>query len=207
MDARWRKTVVATVIAALTWLSLSAGTYALTPGPPAGEGSAAPAVDQAFFEQLAGGEGVVQLEDLITRAVPNVTLSADGTLTLVGTAGLTAAENAGLRAQFADINTHLREFKAHPAHRVRAPVGAVTAGAWWCFWVYVPKWAMRAFAWTIIVAGGVTATAALFVSGTIVGLPAGAVLGALGIWVGITGGALLWWVDNYYASRWVRVCL
>lgn len=72
----------------------------------------------------------------------------------------------------------------------------------------VPKWALQAFAWTIIIVGGASATAAQFGYLSIVGAPAGAVLTALGIWGGITGAALLWWVDNNYPDegRTVYVC-
>jgi hypothetical protein len=53
------------------------------------------------------------------------------------------------------------------------------------------------FAWYVIIVGGVFATVALFVDATIIGLPAGAVLGAAGIWIGMTGSALLWYVDTH----------
>ena len=72
--------------------------------------------------------------------------------------------------------------------------------------VTIPKWALQAFAWYVIIVGGVTATLGGFLTGaTIVGLPASAVLGGLGIWVGLTGTAFLWIVDNFYQPR--RICI
>ena len=53
--------------------------------------------------------------------------------------------------------------------------------------VSIPKWAVVAYAWYVIAEGGATA---------IVGLPAGAVLNAIGIGKGITGTVLLYWTDH-----------
>lgn len=62
--------------------------------------------------------------------------------------------------------------------------------------VSIPKWAVVAYAWYVIGAGGATAIVGGFVDATIVGLPAGAVLNAIGIGTGITGTALLYWTDH-----------
>jgi hypothetical protein len=59
----------------------------------------------------------------------------------------------------------------------------------------------------VIIAGGVTATLAVFASGTIFGLPAGAVLGAAGIWLGLDGSGMLWFVDTYMPVWGVYVCV
>lgn len=71
--------------------------------------------------------------------------------------------------------------------------------------VTIPKWALEAFGWLVVIVGGVEATVGLFVDATIFGLPAGAVLEALGIWTGMTGYAFLWWVDHYYHPH--TICL
>ena len=62
--------------------------------------------------------------------------------------------------------------------------------------VSIPKWAVVAYAWYVIAEGGATAIVGGFVDATIVGLPAGAVLNAIGIGKGITGTALLYWTDH-----------
>ncbi len=64
--------------------------------------------------------------------------------------------------------------------------------------ITIPRWALEAFAWYVIIVGGATAAVGGFVDATIFGLPAGAVLNALGIGESITGSALLWWTDTYY---------
>lgn len=71
--------------------------------------------------------------------------------------------------------------------------------------VSIPKWAVVGYAWYVIAAGGVTAAVGGFLDGTIVGLPAGAVLNALGIGVGITGSGLLYWADHTSWPK--RVCV
>lgn len=73
--------------------------------------------------------------------------------------------------------------------------------------VHVSKGALQTFAWFVIAVGGVEAALGGFVSGTIAGLPAGAVLGALGISLDLTGGYLLWWVDNNYPDEGRTICL
>lgn len=71
--------------------------------------------------------------------------------------------------------------------------------------VTIPKWAVVAYAWYAIVSGGVTAAVGAFADATILGLPAGAVLNAVGIGVGITGNALLSWTDHTSWPK--RVCV
>lgn len=67
--------------------------------------------------------------------------------------------------------------------------------------VSIPKWAVVAYAWYVIAAGGATAIVGGFVDATIVGLPAGAVLNAIGIGTRITGTALLYWTDHTSWSK------
>jgi hypothetical protein len=71
--------------------------------------------------------------------------------------------------------------------------------------VYVPKAALQAVAWIIIIRGGVTAIIGSFVDLTVVGIPLGAVLNALGVSAATTGSLFLWWVDNRYSSRTICV--
>ncbi|WP_315584413.1 hypothetical protein [Actinomyces viscosus] len=71
--------------------------------------------------------------------------------------------------------------------------------------VNIPKWAIVGYAWYVIVAGGATAAVGGFLDGTIVGLPAGAVLNALGIGVAVTGNGLLYWTDHTSWPK--RVCV
>lgn len=71
--------------------------------------------------------------------------------------------------------------------------------------VYVPKAALQAVAWIIIVRGTGAALIGGFVSLSVVGIPLGAVISALGITGQTTGAAFLWWIDNYYSSRTICV--
>jgi hypothetical protein len=110
-----------------------------------------------------------------------------------------------LRVRLNAINGQLQGLRDQQqrADMLRAAGLSISAEAWWCY--YIPNWALDAYAYLIIIEGGVEATAALFISGTIIGLPAGAVLGALGIWTGLTGGFLLWYFDKYYPNG-VWIC-
>ncbi|TFH52657.1 hypothetical protein E4J66_06905 [Actinomyces viscosus] len=71
--------------------------------------------------------------------------------------------------------------------------------------VSIPKWAIVGYAWYVIVAGGATAAVGGFLDGTIVGLPAGAVLNAVGIGATVTGSGLLYWTDHTSWPK--RVCV
>lgn len=72
-----------------------------------------------------------------------------------------------------------------------------------CMTVY--KWQLQTIAWVFIGFGALYSIAGLFVAVTGVGLPAGAILGALGIGIGVTAQFFLWKVDQ---QRWnsKRVC-
>lgn len=62
--------------------------------------------------------------------------------------------------------------------------------------VSIPKWAIKALAWDMIVRGAVVAGAGGFVDATVLGLPAGAVMNALGIVEGTSGYALSEWAES-----------
>ena len=71
--------------------------------------------------------------------------------------------------------------------------------------VTIPKWVVVGYAWYVIVAGGATAAVGGFLDGAIVGLPAGAVLNAVGIGATVTGSGLLYRADHTSWPK--RVCL
>ncbi|WP_144413384.1 hypothetical protein [Corynebacterium epidermidicanis] len=71
--------------------------------------------------------------------------------------------------------------------------------------VSIPKWAVVALAWDMIARGAVVGTVGGFLDTTIVGLPAGAVLNALGIAAGTSGNGVLYWADH---TDWPKnICL
>ncbi|MCX2750509.1 hypothetical protein OOZ51_22295 [Arthrobacter sp. MI7-26] len=72
--------------------------------------------------------------------------------------------------------------------------------------VPVYKWELESIAWFVMIAGGATAAVGGFIDATIVGLPVGAVLNAVGIGTGLSGSALLWWADTYYEDGSATVC-
>lgn len=63
-----------------------------------------------------------------------------------------------------------------------------------CLTVY--KWQMQTIGWIAIGYGAFISIVGLFASGTVIGLPAGAVLGAMGIGLGVTGTFFLWKADH-----------
>ena len=71
--------------------------------------------------------------------------------------------------------------------------------------VTIPKWAVVAYGWYLQAVGGVTAVAGGTADGTIVGLPAGVVLGAIGVAYGIGGNALVYWTDHTSWPK--RICV
>ena len=71
--------------------------------------------------------------------------------------------------------------------------------------VTIPKWAVVAYGWYLQAVGGVTAVAGGAAGGTIVGLPAGVVLGAIGVAYGIGGNALVYWTDHTSWPK--RICV
>ena len=94
---------------------------------------------------------------------------------------------------------------AHRAVAGASMAGISSADAALRVCVSIPKWAVVAYAWYVIVAGGATAIVGGFVDATIVGIPAGAVLNAIGIGVGISGTALLYWTDHTGWPK--RICV
>lgn len=93
-----------------------------------------------------------------------------------------------------EVNAGLRQFQASQT-QPKPLFGAVQAQAWWC--VYLPGWVFHAYIYYIVISGGIFATAALFVSVTVAGIPLGAVLAALGIWYGISA----YFLDQIFAAR------
>jgi len=71
--------------------------------------------------------------------------------------------------------------------------------------VTIPKWAVVAYGWYVVVKGGVASAVGSFLDATIFGLPAGAVLNALGIANTTAGGALIYWTDHTSWPK--RVCV
>ena len=159
----------------------------------------------------------VAAPDDIALARAHVTINADGLFVVATSAS--RVDRARLHAIFDPLNAQLsrvdrslRPTIQAPPRRTSATAVQTSAGghlaaplASWCG--YVPRWAFEAFAWYVIIVGGVTATVGLFADATIFGLPAGAVLGAAGIWIGASGSFMLWYVDTYMPPEGVYECI
>lgn len=163
---------------------------------------------------LSGG-AVARTSDIYQLARQNVSVTADGFFAING--GLSGIDSARLHGVFDSLNARLASVDRSQRPTIGQPQAkpgtqSATAGgklaalsASYCGWI--PRWAFEAFAWMVIIVGGVISTVGLFVSGTIFGLPAGAVLAAAGIWTGMTGGMMLWYVDTYMDPRGVYECI
>ncbi|MEK6225587.1 MAG: hypothetical protein AABM40_04745 [Chloroflexota bacterium] len=167
---------------------------------------------------LSGGVAA-KTTDIYQLAHQSVRVTADGFFAIKG--GLSVSDSARLHSVFDSLNAELSRVdrSLRPSVQPKFNVGRPTAStlrsgtgghsaslaASWCG--YIPRGAFEAYAWGVIIAGGVTATLALFASGTIFGLPAGAVLGAAGIWLGVSGSYMLWFVDTYMPVWSVYVCV
>ena len=86
--------------------------------------------------------------------------------------------------------------KATDVAAAEQPQGAAASGEEYAMCVSIPKWAVVAVAWYAMVGGGATAVVGTVADATIVGLPAGTVLAAIGAGEGITVNALLYWSDH-----------
>jgi len=71
--------------------------------------------------------------------------------------------------------------------------------------VHVPRWVLDVVGWTAIVYGAGLVTVGLFAQGTIVGIPVGALLQAVGLWDGVAGTFFLWVVSEFYPDG-IWVC-
>ncbi len=156
-----------------------------------------------------------QFAEEVAKLQPYIQFDADGFFQLnartAKEVGISQQTFTAVKMQFAKINGELRKLTKEARLDMfktgkEATNGGATTQSVFCTWLYVPRWELEAFAWFVIIAGGVSATLGLFATGTILGAPAGAVLGALGIWLGMTGSALLWYADTYYTPTSVYVC-
>jgi hypothetical protein len=132
-------------------------------------------------------EALVDREAAQVRA--SITLAGDGTF---------VTTNPLFAKRVNTINAAIRDYRSQP--RQSTPwLGTIAAQArWWCG--YLPNWLLDAFAWEVIIVGGVVGIVGAFIDFTIVGIPLGAVLNALGIAYSVTGGFLLWYFDKYYPN-------
>jgi hypothetical protein len=163
---------------------------------------------------LSGGVAA-QTTDIYQLAHQNVTVMVNGFFAVKG--GLSTADGARLHGVFDPLNAKLATIDRaqRPTigpHRAKPATQSATAGGKLAslaasFCGYIPRWAFEAFAWYVTIVGGVFATVSLFVDATIFGLPAGAVLGAAGMWIGMTGQAMLWYVDTHMPVGGVYECI
>jgi hypothetical protein len=132
-------------------------------------------------EALAGGDAA--------QVRPSITLAGDGTF---------ATSSPLFAKRVSTINAAIRDYRSQPLQSTPW-LGTIEAQArWWCG--YLPNWLLDAFAWEVIIVGGVVGIVGAFIDVTIVGVPLGAVLNALGIAYSVTGGFLLWYFDKYYPN-------
>lgn len=156
----------------------------------------------------------------IAKLVPYMYISEDGFFVLDQKsipASLNVSPGTVKRVQkeFAEINAHLKELPPSARPRV-TPTGkvelqgllsnsGVAPDQVLLSCVHVPRWVLDTIGWTGIIYGAGLVTIGLFAEGTIVGIPIGAILQAIGLWDGVTGTFLLWYVDMYYPNG-VDVC-
>ena len=144
---------------------------------------------------------------LVALARAHVTISTDGLFAI--DKRVTVSEGKSLDAIFAPLNAQLRSV-GRPLRLAAPPTTSKGPGfnaPMASFCGYIPRWAFEAFAWYVIIVGGYFGVVGLFASATIFGLPAGAVLGAIGIGLTVTGSFLLWYVDTYMPSWGWYVCV
>jgi hypothetical protein len=160
--------------------------------------------DASTADALASLPGAAERAQLVSDAEalrPFLSVAKNGLITL--RPGYQApAGGLDFAAKIAEINSGIKDYETQRAQQARValvPGRAIQADArWWCG--YLPNWVLEAYAIEIIILGGVVAIVGGFIDLTIVGIPLGAVLNALGVAYGITGGLLLWYFDKYYPN-------
>jgi hypothetical protein len=159
-------------------------------------------VSPAFASTAPARPVVVSHPDVSSQAAasrfaadPAEAVLARGFVTINRAGDFVVARGYKGHVNFAGLNAARHQWEA--ANHAPA-IGVITAQAFWCYWM--PNWALDTYAWIIIIYGGIYATASFFVDVTVIGIPLGAVIGALGIWTGVTGYWLLWYFDKYYPN-------
>ena len=168
---------------------------------PLGEATAQPPAQPLPHEPLtasfvAAHEGELkEFESRLERAVGHVWLTDERTL------AYDRSLAPEFQAQLDTLNAHIRSFELqqqrHGATALR--LGALKAEAW-C--LYIDRWMVELIGWTYIAEGAVVSAVGLFADFTIFGIPAGAILGVIGIGVGFSGGFILWYADTYFQPGW-----
>jgi hypothetical protein len=105
-----------------------------------------------------------------------------------------ATTNPKFARQVAEMNAGLQKYRSLQA-RPSSAFGTVDASAGWC--VYLPPWVFHAYITYVVWAGGVWATMGLFAFVSVVGIPLGALLTAVGIWYGVWA----WQADQIFQWR------
>ena len=121
-----------------------------------------------------------------------------------------------IQKQFSEINAHIKAIPLSERPRVTntgtvdfqglmSSSGTNSAVTVSLACVYVAHWVLDAIGWAGIIYGAGAVTVGLFVGGTIVGLPVGAVMQAMGTWEGVAAWAFLAVADQSYPNG-LTVC-
>jgi hypothetical protein len=114
-----------------------------------------------------------------------------------------------VQIKFSEINAHLKELPISERPLVITNAQGKTQIQWlygssrvnpqrWCVWV--PNWVFDTIGWIATIYAGGWVTAGIFVGITVGGAPVGAILGAIGLWYGISASFLIWYADKYYPN-------
>ncbi|MEO8631760.1 MAG: hypothetical protein ABI466_00265 [Chloroflexota bacterium] len=157
--------------------------------------------------QAGAGISEQRQQAVIELVRAHVTIDSDGLFVI--DPKVIGRDREMLRGIFSRLNDSLASVDKHlrPTVGQKASKGPGLAARVASYCGYIPKWAFQAFAWYVIISGGAFSIVGAFVSATIFGLPAGAVLGAIGVSLMTTGSAFLWWVDNFMPSYGRYVCV
>lgn len=159
----------------------------------------------------------------IAQLVPYMSISADGFFVLdqeriPDSLKVPQKSIKWVQDEFSKINAHLKEIPLNERpHVIKNAQGetqiqmfssssvldVTSNAAGGC--VYVANWVLDTIAWTAIVTGAGYVTLGLFAAGMIYGIPIGAILGAEGLWIGVSGTYMLWYSDKYYPNG-LTVC-
>lgn len=200
MESAFRKirNTVSIVLTIMMLFSISSSAFA-SKSPPLSESGAKAGIDELVPYMRINESGFFALDQ---ESIPPSLKVSNRTI-----------EN--IQIEFSEINAHLKEIPLSQRPRVTdtgqveiqgllmdsSTMSELTTLS--C--IHVERWVLDTIGWTAIIYGAGAVTIGLFVAGTIVGIPVGAILQALGLWEGVLGTYFLWYVDQYYPYG-VDVC-
>jgi hypothetical protein len=114
-----------------------------------------------------------------------------------------STEFAEAKALYSELVRETASAPKSPGASTTLPVSSAYAHRA-CVTIY--RWQIEALGWLLVAKGVVVGAIGGFVDATVIGIPVGAVLNAVGLVQGATGAFVIWWADTHFpVSR--NICI